>query len=125
MSAFPRTLLAATLLAAALTLSLTARAAGSGYLGLQVAVSGEGLPWNPTLRAVRIAKVMPGSPADKAGMAEGDHIVAVEGKPVEGAKANELKPYMEREIGQTVTFAVKKASGEVKTLSVVAGPKPQ
>lgn len=105
--------------------TLTARAAGSGYLGLNVAVSGEGLPWNPTLKSVRIAKVVPGSPAAKAGIADGDFIVAIEGKPVEGAKANDLKPYMEREIGQAVQLAIKKPTGEVKTLSVVAGPKPE
>ena len=125
MTVVQRTLLAATLLAAALTSSLTAQAAGSGYLGLNVAVSGEGLPWNPTLKSVRIAKVVPGSPAAKAGITDGDFIVAIEGKPVEGAKANDLKPYMEREIGQAVQLAIKKPSGEVKTLSVVAGPKPE
>jgi len=106
-------------------LALTAQAGGSGYIGINVAVEGEGAFWNPTLRSVKVAKVSPGSPAEQAGMNAGDFIVEIEGKPVAGAKANDLKPYMQREVGQQVRFLVKKVSGEVKPIAVVAGPKPE
>ncbi len=116
-----RRLLAATALS---TATLLAHAGDKGYLGIQIAVDGEGAFWNPTLKAVRIAKVVPGSPADQAGMAAGDSIVEIEGKPVVGAKANDLQPYMQRDVGQQVKLVVRKSNGEVKPVSLIAGPKP-
>lgn len=112
------------LTAALLSTALLAHAGTKGYLGLGIAVDGEGAFWNPTLKTVKVAKVTPGSPAAKAGIAEGDHIVEIEGKPVAGAKANDLKPYMDREVGQQVNLVIKKPSGELKPVAVTAGPKP-
>ncbi len=107
------------------SLALAAHAGEKGYLGISIAVDGEGVFWNPTLKSVKVAKVSPRSPAEQAGMSVGDFIVEVEGKQVAGAKANDLQPYMQREVGQAVKFLVKKPSGEVKPISVVAGPKPE
>ncbi len=112
-------------LALLVVLTGVAHAAERGHLGFSVTIDGEGVFWNPTLKSVTVAKVSPGSPAEKAGLAPGDAIVEVEGKPVAGTKADELKPYLQREVGQSVRFVVKKASGELKTVAVVAGPKPQ
>jgi len=112
---------AAVLLALA---STVASAAGSGYLGIGLAVSGEGFFLNPTIKAVKVQKVNAGSPAARAGITEGDEIVEVEGKKVVGAKARDLQPYMEREVGETVRLTVKKSSGETKQLSVKTEAKP-
>ena len=60
-----------------------------------------------------------------AGIAAGDSIVEIEGKPVVGAKANDLRPYMQREVGQPVTLVLRKPSGEARAVSVVAGAKPR
>ena len=106
-----------------LTAAVTALAGGKGYLGIDISVEGEGVFWNPTLKSVKVARVLAGSSADKAGITAGDTIVEIEGKSVVGAKANDLQPYMQREIGQTVKLLVKKPTGEVKPISVVAGPK--
>lgn len=95
-----------------------------GYLGFAVSVEGEGFFMNPTLKSVKVAKVVPGSPADKAGINVGDQIVEVEGRVVAGSKAGDLKPYMEREVGQTVRLGVRKPSGEVGQVALVAGRKP-
>ena len=102
-----------------------AHAAGQGHLGFSVTIDGEGVFWNPTLKTVTVAKVSPGSPAEKAGLVSGDAIVEVEGRPVAGTKANDLKPFLQREVGQSVRFVVKKASGEVKTVAMVVAPKPE
>ena len=95
-------------------------AAEKGHLGFAVAVEGEGFFMNPTLKSVTVAKVEPGSPADKAGIEVGDRIVEVEGRAVIGTKASELRPYLAREVGQAVRLGVKKPSGEVRRLALVA-----
>ncbi len=111
-------------LACVLFVAIPAHAGESGYLGISIKAEGEGAFWNPTIKSVKVAKVVPGSPAEAAGIAVGDSIVEIEGKQVEGAKASDLRPYMQREVGQQLRLAVKKPSGEVKTVSVVAGAKP-
>lgn len=112
----------------AIMLSLVATstwAAERGYFGLATSVDGDGFFLNPTLRTVKVEKVVANSPAAKAGIVPGDYIVEVEGKPVAGTKANDLKPYMQREVGQSTRIAVKKATGEIVKIVLVAGPKPQ
>jgi C-terminal processing protease CtpA/Prc len=96
-----------------------------GYLGLSFSVDGEGFFWNPTLNTIKIEKVVSNSPAAKAGIESGDLLLEIEGKKIAGAKANDIKPYLERELGQTVRLAIQKSSGEVRQLAVVAGPKPE
>lgn len=103
---------------------LVAVAAGSGYIGIAVAVDGEGFFLNPTLKSVRVARVAAASPAANAGMSVGDDILEVEGHPVAGARASDLKPYLERAVGQSTRFVIRKATGEVRQITVVAGPKP-
>jgi hypothetical protein len=46
--------------------------------------------------------------------------VEIEGKKIAGA--SNMKPYTDKEVGQTVHLAVQKSSGEVRQLAVVAGP---
>lgn len=99
-------------------------AAGSGYLGLALAVNGEGFFLNPTIRSIKVQKVNAGSPAARAGIAEGDEIVEVEGRPVAGAKARDLQPYVERNVGETVRLTVRKPNGDVRQLSVKTEAKP-
>jgi len=112
-----------TLLAAPLLLLAAAAHAGErGYLGISFSIDGEGFFLNPTLKSVKLDKVKPGSPAAKAGLEPGDLVVEIEGHQVAGSKASELKPYMEREVGQVVHLAVQKPGGEVKAVTMTAGP---
>lgn len=106
-----------------LLLAAPAWAAESGYFGLSVSVDGEGFFLNPTLKTIRIEKVVPNSPAAKAGITPGDFLIEIEGHPVPGTKADVLKPYMQREVGQSTRLLVKKTSGEVVSLVLVAAPK--
>jgi C-terminal processing protease CtpA/Prc len=111
--------------AAVLLAASTGQAADKGYLGIAIAVDGEGAFWNPTLKSVKVAKVVPLSPAALAGIVQGDLIVEIEGKQVAGAKANDLKPYLERSVGQQLKLLVKSANGETRPVEVMAGPRPQ
>ena len=103
----------------------SAWAAERGYFGLSTSIEGTGFFLNPTLQSVKVGKVVANSPAAKAGIVPGDYIVEVEGKPVAGTKADDLKPYMQREVGQSTRIAIKKATGEVVTVILVAAPKPE
>lgn len=47
----------------------------------------------------------------------------IEGKKIVGSKANDLKPYMDREVGQIVHLAIQKSSDKIRRLALVAGPK--
>ena len=106
-----------------LTLAIGAWAAEQGYFGIAVAVDGDGFFLNPTLKSIKIEKVIPNSPAAKAGVAPGDFLLEIEGHQVAGTKANVLKPFMQREVGQSTRLLVKKNTGEVVSVVLVAVPK--
>jgi C-terminal processing protease CtpA/Prc len=110
-------------LALLLSVACNAIAGEKGYLGVSFSVDGEGFFLNPTLTTVKIEKVVPNSPAAKAGIEPGDLLLEVGGKKIAGAKANDLRQFMDLEAGQTVHLAIQKSSREVKQLAVVAGPK--
>lgn len=109
----------------ALWLSLTSSAwAGErGYFGFNPEIDAEGMFWNPTLRSVTIAKVMPKSPAEVAGIQQGDAVIEVAGKAVAGAKGKEIQSLMEKSIGDSVRMKLKHANGEVVEITMVAVAK--
>jgi C-terminal processing protease CtpA/Prc len=106
-----------------LMLATGAWSADQGYFGISVAVDGDGFFLNPTIKSIKIEKVVPNSPAAKAGVVPGDVLLEIEGHPVAGTKADVLKPYMQREVGQSTRLLVKKTTGEVVSLVLVASPK--
>ena len=100
-------------------------AADRGYIGLAIEVDGEGFFLNPTLKSVKVETVVPNSPAALAGMHPGDLIVEVEGHAVAGTKADVLKSYLQREVGQSTRMLVRKATGETMAVVLVAVQKVQ
>lgn len=109
----------------ALLFSLTSAvwAGEKGYFGFALTIDGNGMFWNPTLRSVKIASVAPKSPADEAGIVTGDEILEVGGKTVPGAKGNDLKAQVEKEIGQPLQLKLRRANGEVAAVTLVAAAK--
>jgi C-terminal processing protease CtpA/Prc len=96
-----------------------------GTFGFAIDVDGEGFFLNPTLKTVTIKSVAPGRPAATAGMKPGDQIVEVEGRPVLGAKARDLQPLMKKNVGETLALRLRKPSGDLYAVSLVAAPKDQ
>jgi C-terminal processing protease CtpA/Prc len=96
-----------------------------GTFGFAIDVDGEGFFLNPTLKTVTIKSVVPGRPAATAGIKPGDQIVEVEGRPVLGAKASELQPRMKKNVGETLSLRLRKPSGDLYVVSLVAAPKDQ
>jgi len=95
-----------------------------GGFGIAIDVDGEGFFLNPTLKTVTVKSVAPGRPAAEAGIKPGDQIIEVEGKLVAGTKARELEPLMKKNVGEKLVLRVKRATGEVFTVTLVAAAKP-
>ena len=95
-----------------------------GYFGFGLAISGKGFFLNPEVTALKIASIVPGMPAARAGIQAGDLITKVDGLSVAGSKATALKSHAEREVGQSLRLELKHANGQVYTVNMVAVPKP-
>ena len=111
------------LFALLLALTSTAWAGERGYFGFNPEIDAEGVFWNPTLRAVTIAKVAPKSPAEAAGMKQGDAVLEVASKAVAGANGKEIQALLEKDIGESVRLKLKHANGEVVEVTMVAVAK--
>lgn len=98
---------------------------GKPYLGL---VPCDGLPEATTIHVgapgAIIVEVMPDSPAEQAGLREGDVIVALDGqKPgAESALADIIADY---EPGDTVTLEIERSGEETREVTVELGEHPE
>ncbi len=90
------------------------RPGGTPYLGLMPDYGFEG-------KGVRLAGVAPGSPAEKAGLAEGDVILAMDGKECAEVKAYSALFFAKRP-GDEVTLTVDR-KGKATPVKVVLGEK--
>ena len=71
---------------------------------------------------VLVADVVPGSPAEKAGVMQGDIIVSVNGKPIHNV--NELQvEIMYRQVGEKVTLGIIR-NGQELSIEVTLGERP-
>lgn len=52
-----------------------------------------GVFWNPTVQSVHVAKVEPGSAAERAGFHAGDEILQINDIAIAGRKGKEMKAY--------------------------------
>ena len=103
--------------------STAAMAGERGYFGFVPSAKMSGFKLNPTVDAVHIAKVLPGTPAARAGIAVGDAVLKVDGMDVAGQKAIKLMGMTKRDIGQTLRVELKRPDGERYTVSLVAAAK--
>ncbi|MFL6590936.1 MAG: PDZ domain-containing protein [Chthoniobacterales bacterium] len=95
-----------------------------GWFGFGAAITGDGI-FNPTVLSAKIDTVEPHSPAAEKGIAVGDEIVQVENTEVTGHKARELKPLMEKQVGETLHLRLKRSNGETYSVAIVAAQSPK
>jgi C-terminal processing protease CtpA/Prc len=95
-----------------------------GWFGFGVAIKGEGF-FNPTVLSATVDKVEPNSPAAEKGIVGGDEIIQVENTDVAGHKASELKPLLQKQVGETLHLRLKRAGGETYSVSLIAAQKPR
>ncbi len=109
---------------ALLLFSALASAGERGYFGFGMSLTGSGFI-NPTVKRIRIASVVPGSPAATNGIAANDEIIKLEGVAIAGRKARELQRLAARDIGQTLNLEMKRPDGTVYRTSLVAVRRPK
>jgi carboxyl-terminal processing protease len=82
-----------------------------GRVGLGIGIQGQAAPFT-------IVSVVPGAPAEAAGVHAGDQITAVDGQSVDGIDANDLTDMLVGEAGQPVTLTLQR-NGASTDLTVV------
>lgn len=111
-------------LALTLAFALLASPAMAGdkpHLGFSTAVSVSGMV-NPTIGKLTVSGVTKGSPADVAGLKQGDEIIEVNGKPAVGAPASELAGSIKgTKSGAHLRFKVRRSDGTLATVDIIAG----
>ena len=95
-----------------------------GYFGFALKVVTQGFFLAPTISDLTIDRVVPGTPAERAGIRAGDRILEVEGKSVAGSKALDLKASAARQVGQTLHLTLRHADGQTFKVAMVAIPHP-
>lgn len=81
---------------------------------------GIGIILDSTARGPVITDVFPGSPGEQAGLAAGDTIVAVDGRPTAGEPIDSVGSWLSGEIGESRSLTVQRESGTV-TIVVTLG----
>jgi C-terminal processing protease CtpA/Prc len=106
---------------AVVALGMSPTAAAKGKLGFVTEVDVSGV-FRPVLKHVKVASIVPGSPAEAAGMKPGDYIVEVNGRAIAGAPAKEMAAQI-RGIrpGEQLRLKLKRGSGMVD-VTLTASP---
>jgi C-terminal processing protease CtpA/Prc len=81
-------------------------------VGIAITVEGEGFFLNPIVSRIRVKEVEKASLAEAAGIVAGDEIIQIEGRPVAGRRALDLKPYLEFKPGETRSLRIKHENGD-------------
>ena len=109
-----RSWLAAVALALALPAAARAQERGTGYMGILFDRAG--------VDAARVEQVIPGSPADRAGIREGDVVVRLNGRTATATAIDDLREHLGR--GDTVRLRVRRDGREEERV-VVAAERPR
>jgi C-terminal processing protease CtpA/Prc len=94
-----------------------------GWFGFGLKVAADGF-FNPTVKSITVESIAPNSPASKQPIAVGDEIIQVENTPVPGHKASELKPLMQKQVGEIIRLRLKHAAGEIYSVTLTAVKNP-
>lgn len=113
------------LLLFALICASAASAGEKGWFGFELEIAGEGFFFNPTVRSVRVASIVPQSPAAAQSIAAGDEIIQVENTEVAGRKASDLKPLIQKQPGEAIHLKLKRRNGETYSVTLVAVKPPR
>ena len=91
------------------------------HLGFSMAVAVSGAD-NPTIGKLTVSGVTKGSPADAAGLKQGDEVIEVNGKPAVGTPAADLAASIKgTPSGGHLRFKVKRSNGALATVDIIAG----
>jgi carboxyl-terminal processing protease len=95
--------------------------AGNHYVGLQIA-----LAYDQEAKRPKVASVLKGGPADRAGLVEGDLIEEIDGVTTEGMEIAETVDRLRGALGTTVVIRVRQAAAsQSRTINVTRGLLPR
>jgi carboxyl-terminal processing protease len=80
--------------------------------------SGVGLTVSEVKRGLRVASVFPDTPAERAGLEEGDLIVAVDGRSIAGVPANVSTARIQGPVGTEVELRIDPATGKPREIEL-------
>ena len=100
-----------------------ARAGEKGWFGFATALKASGI-FNPTIFSVTVESIEAKSPAAEKSIAAGDQIIQLENTDVPGHKASELKPLMQKQVGESLHLKLKRPNGEIYSVTLVAAKRP-
>ena len=86
-------------------------AAAEAKLGIGLQIEAEAFALDPVVTKALVTSVEPDSLAAVAGIEKGDEITSIQGHPVQGSRASELKPRLAFGAGETRTFGIRHANG--------------
>ena len=89
---------------------------GAGWVGIEY-------EWDEQEKVMQVVKVVPGSPAESAGLQPGDRLYAVDGMSFEEREKQKDKIMKAWKPGQSVTYSLKRA-GQDKRISLTLGAMP-
>ena len=94
-------------------------AAEKGWFGFGLKVAGSGF-LSLTVHSVTVESIAPHSPASEQSIAVGDEIIQVEEITVPGRRAWELKPLIQKQVGETVHLRLKRPGGQIYSVTLIA-----
>jgi C-terminal processing protease CtpA/Prc len=99
-------------------------AAEKGWFGFGLKVEGSGF-LSLTVHSVTVESIAPHSPASEQSIAVGDQIIQVEETTVPGRRAWELKPLIQKQVGETVRLRLKRPAGDTYSVTLTAVKAPR
>lgn len=101
----------------------TVGAGEKGWFGFELNIAGESF-FSLTVRLVTVASITPKSPAAAQSIAAGDEIIQIEETTVPGRKAWELKPLLQKQPGESIHLKLKRPTGQIYSVTLVAAKRP-
>ncbi len=98
-------------------------AEGRASIGFAINAVTSGGFFSQTLERVKVTKVLPGSPAEDAGLLVGDVIVTANKTPIRGSSSSDLSAILRGlKVGDHLRLEVDR-SGETKAIDIVGGAR--
>lgn len=91
----------------------------SAQMNIQGKITGIGVELAKQGEDLLIKRVLPGTPAERAEIRDGEIIVSIDGKPAAGMSIQEAVSVILGEAGTQVALAVRNPSGNVRNLTIV------
>lgn len=102
-----------------LVAAASAAFASDGWLGLRSSIEASGSIFDRKIEKVLVESTAAGSPAERAGIKQGDMILAINGREVRGAKTSEFAKQLQMQAGQQVTLTVRRGGDDSEVRQIV------